>query len=66
MFIGFHVLEEDPLWKPSTQEELADYGDTFDKENIAKKYVDMVNKRKGKISTRTIMDGEKTAGSKRQ
>lgn len=46
-FKGFEALDEDPFWVPWTEEELEDLGETADKENVAKKYVDAVRKRKG-------------------
>ena len=64
VFVGFHVLEEDPLWKPTTNEELENYGDIADKENIAKRYVDMVRKRKGIIKDREMVEGEKDKSRK--
>ena len=63
VFIGFHVLDQDPMWKPTTQEELEDFGDKADKENMALKYVDLVRKRKGLINEREIADGEKSKGN---
>jgi hypothetical protein len=36
----------DPFWVPTTEEELEDLGEKGDRENIAKKYMDKVRKRK--------------------
>ena len=46
-FEGFEALDEDPFWVPWTEEELEDLGETADRENVAKKYVDAVRRRKG-------------------
>jgi ribosome assembly protein 1 len=46
-FEGFEALDEDPFWVPWTEEELEDLGETADRENVAKRYVDKVRKRKG-------------------
>ena len=47
LWAGFELLDQDPFWIPTTQEELEDLGDTADKENIAKKLMESVRKRKG-------------------
>lgn len=48
VFSGFEMLDEDPFWVPTTEEELEDLGEKADKENLAKKYMDTVRKRKVK------------------
>lgn len=47
VFQGYEMLDVDPFWVPFTEEELEDLGELADKENVAKKYVDGVRKRKG-------------------
>ena len=48
VFSGFEVLDDvDPNWVPKTEEELEDLGEFGDRENVAKRYVDGVRKRKG-------------------
>lgn len=47
VFSGFEMLDEDPFWVPTTEEELEDLGEKADKENLARKYMDTVRKRKG-------------------
>lgn len=48
IFAGYEmILDEDPFWVPFTEEELEDLGETADKENVAKKYMNLVRKRKG-------------------
>lgn len=36
----------DPFWVPTTQEELEDLGEKGERENVAKKYMDAVRRRK--------------------
>src|SRR5436305_8288173 len=61
-FTGFDVLDDvDPFWVPKTEEELEDLGEWGDRENVAKKYVDGVRKRKGLLvkGSRGGRDAEK-------
>ena len=47
-FTGFEMLDDvDPFWVPSTEEELEDLGVHGERENVAKRYVDSVRRRKG-------------------
>lgn len=46
------MLDEDPFWVPTTEEELEDLGEKADKENLARKYMDTVRKRK--VITETL------------
>jgi ribosome assembly protein 1 len=47
VFQGFEMLDEDPFWVPFTEEELEDLGELADKENVAKRYMESVRRRKG-------------------
>lgn len=48
VFTGFEILDDvDPNWVPKTEEELEDLGEFGDRENVAKRYVDGVRRRKG-------------------
>ncbi|KAL2135449.1 hypothetical protein VTI74DRAFT_8435 [Chaetomium olivicolor] len=47
IFAGFEVLDEDPFWVPFTEDDLEDLGEYGDRENVAKRYMDGVRKRKG-------------------
>ncbi|KAJ3417616.1 Cytoplasmic GTPase/eEF2-like protein (ribosomal biogenesis) [Chytridiales sp. JEL 0842] len=49
IFSGFEVLDLDPFWVPTTEEELDLLGEKGDRENIAKKYMDKVRKRKARL-----------------
>ncbi|RMD41976.1 hypothetical protein DV735_g3167, partial [Chaetothyriales sp. CBS 134920] len=47
-FAGFDILDHlDPLWVPKTEEELEDLGVYGERDNVAKRYVDAVRRRKG-------------------
>lgn len=56
IFAGWQVLDEDPFWIPSTEEELEELGDKADKENKAKKYMHSVRLRKGMFVERKIVE----------
>jgi ribosome assembly protein 1 len=49
IFQGFEMLDEDPFWVPFTEEDLEDLGELADRENVAKRYMDGVRRRKGLI-----------------
>ncbi|KAH8425214.1 GTPase RIA1 [Aspergillus melleus] len=60
IFAGFEALDEDPFWVPATEEELEDLGELADRENVAKRYMDAVRRRKGLvIQGRKLIDAEK-------
>ncbi|GKZ23325.1 cytoplasmic GTPase/eEF2-like protein (ribosomal bioproteinsis) [Aspergillus brasiliensis] len=60
IFAGFEALDEDPFWVPATEEELEDLGELADRENVAKRYMDNVRRRKGLVVTgRKLIDAEK-------
>ncbi|KAJ9629565.1 Cytoplasmic GTPase/eEF2-like protein (ribosomal biogenesis) [Taxawa tesnikishii (nom. ined.)] len=66
VFEGFEMLDEDPFWVPTTEEELEDLGEKGDKENVAKRYVDRVRERKGLFVKRKVVEhGEKQKTLKR-
>ncbi|WFC94927.1 Cytoplasmic GTPase/eEF2-like protein (ribosomal biogenesis) [Malassezia brasiliensis] len=56
LFAGFQLFDLDPFWVPTTEEELEDLGEKGDRENVAKRYMDMVRKRKGLQTTRRIVE----------
>lgn len=48
VFTGFDLVDDvDPNWVPKTEVELEDLGEYGDRENVAKRYVDGVRRRKG-------------------
>lgn len=47
VFLIQKVVDIDPYWVPSTEEEYLHFGDKADSQNRAKLYMDSVRKRKG-------------------
>ncbi|KAK5997577.1 Ribosome assembly protein 1 [Cladobotryum mycophilum] len=47
IFAGYEILDEDPFWVPFTEDDLEDLGELADKENVAKRYMDGVRRKKG-------------------
>ncbi|KAF2189047.1 putative ribosome biogenesis protein Ria1 [Zopfia rhizophila CBS 207.26] len=65
-FTGFEMLDEDPFWVPFTEVELEDLGELADRENVAKRYMDGVRKRKGLLVKQMLVrDAEKQKTLKR-
>ncbi|KAJ3105210.1 Cytoplasmic GTPase/eEF2-like protein (ribosomal biogenesis) [Phlyctochytrium planicorne] len=56
IFHGFELLDQDPFWVPTTAEEIEDLGDKADRENVAKKYMDGVRKRKGMFVEKKLVE----------
>ncbi|KAG0371931.1 Cytoplasmic GTPase/eEF2-like protein (ribosomal biogenesis) [Mortierella sp. AD032] len=56
IFSHFEVLDVDPFWVPNTVEELEDLGEKADRENVAKRYMDVVRKRKGLFVEQKIVE----------
>jgi ribosome assembly protein 1 len=52
----FEMLDQDPFWVPTTEEELEDLGEKADRINIAKSYMDAVRERKGMFVDRKIVE----------
>ena len=49
------MLDQDPFWVPTTEEELEDLGEKADRENVAKVYMDLVRERKGMFVDKKIV-----------
>lgn len=47
VFSGFESIDEDPFWVPTTEEELKELGEFADRENVARRYMNSIRKRKG-------------------
>ncbi|KAL5520012.1 hypothetical protein ACEPAG_1672 [Sanghuangporus baumii] len=56
VFSGYEMLDQDPFWVPTTEEELEDLGEKADRENVAKMYMDRVRERKGLFVDRKIVE----------
>jgi ribosome assembly protein 1 len=50
------MLDLDPFWVPTTEEELEDLGEKSDRANVAKVYMDGVRGRKGLFVDRKIVE----------
>lgn len=55
IFSGYELLDQDPFWIPTTEDELEDLGEKADRDNIAKGYMDSVRARKGMFVDRKIV-----------
>lgn len=47
VFDGFDMLDFDPFWVPQTEEELEELGEFAERENIARRYMNKIRRRKG-------------------
>ncbi|XP_055544597.1 elongation factor-like GTPase 1 [Wyeomyia smithii] len=60
VFSHWEVVDIDPHWVPSTEEEYEQYGDKADFTNIAKVYMDSIRERKGlPVERKTVEHAEK-------
>jgi ribosome assembly protein 1 len=60
LFSHWEVLDTDPFWIPTTEEEYRHYGDKADAENIARRYMNQVRKRKGlAVEEKVVVHAEK-------
>jgi ribosome assembly protein 1 len=64
-FTGFEMLDEDPFWVPFTEDQLEDLGELADRENVARRYVDRVRRRKGLRVMERKVEAEKQKTLKR-
>lgn len=55
LFHGFRLLDQDPFWVPSTEEELEDFGEIAEKANVALRYLIGVRERKGLFVEKKIV-----------
>jgi len=53
VFRGWRVFEQDPFWVPTTEEELEDLGEKADRENVARRYMVAVRRRKVGVAVPT-------------
>ncbi|GME87481.1 unnamed protein product [Ambrosiozyma monospora] len=60
VFSGFEIIDEDPFWVPTTEEELEALGEFAERENIARKYMNTIRKKKGLfVDEKVIKNAEK-------
>uniref|UniRef100_A0A6G1SAJ1 Elongation factor-like 1 n=1 Tax=Aceria tosichella TaxID=561515 RepID=A0A6G1SAJ1_9ACAR len=66
IFSHYEIIDVDPFWTPSTEEEYALYGEKADTENRARKYMNLVRRRKGlAVQEKIVEHGEKQRTIKR-
>ncbi|KAH3667748.1 hypothetical protein WICMUC_005280 [Wickerhamomyces mucosus] len=66
VFSGFEAIDEDPFWVPTTEEELEKLGEWAERENIARKYMNSIRKRKGLfVNEKVVQNAEKQRTLKR-
>eukprot|EP01147_Barroeca_monosierra_P005506 gene5507-167_t len=56
LFSHWEVINEDPFWVPTTEEEKLHFGEKGDAPNMARKYMDDTRKRKGLYVERKIVE----------
>ncbi|XP_022334366.2 elongation factor-like GTPase 1 [Crassostrea virginica] len=60
MFSHWEVIDVDPFWVPTTEEEYTHFGEKADSENRARQYMNQVRKRKGlKVDEKIVEHAEK-------
>lgn len=60
VFSGFEAIDEDPFWVPTTEEELKELGEVADRENVARRYMNSIRKRKGLfVDEKVVQSAEK-------
>lgn len=60
MIINLQVMDTDPFWVPTTEEEYLHYGEKADSENLPRKFMNSVRKRKGlSVQEKIIKHAEK-------
>lgn len=66
IFSHYEIIDVDPFWTPSTEEEYALFGEKADTENRARKYMNLVRRRKGlAVQEKIVEHGEKQRTIKR-
>ncbi|CAI8045879.1 Elongation factor-like GTPase 1 [Geodia barretti] len=66
-FSHWEVIPNDPFWVPSSEEELLHFGEKADSENLARRYMNAVRKRKGlAVDEKLVEHGEKQRTLKRK
>lgn len=55
-FSHWQILDEDPFSKPTTEDEIEEWGESFDTKNRAKQIIDSIRKRKGMQTDEKIVE----------
>lgn len=59
-FAGFKMLDIDPFWVPNTELELEELGEFAERENVARKYMNNIRRRKGLfVDEKVVKNAEK-------
>ena len=56
------VIDVDPYWVPTTAEEYLHYGEKADSENVARRHMNAVRRRKGLVTSEKLVE----SGSKQR
>lgn len=60
IFKGYEPIDLDPFWVPTTEEELEELGEFAERENIARKHMNDIRRRKGLfVDDKVVKDGQK-------
>lgn len=60
VFNGYEPIDLDPFWVPTTEEELEELGEFAERENIARKHMNDIRRRKGLfVDDKVVKDGQK-------
>lgn len=60
VFDGYDMLDIDPFWVPHTEEELEELGEFAERENVARRYMNNIRRRKGLfVDEKVIKNAEK-------
>ncbi|QWU90212.1 hypothetical protein CA3LBN_004573 [Candidozyma haemuli] len=60
VFDGFDMLDIDPFWVPHTEEELEELGTFAERENVARRYMNNIRRRKGLfVDEKVVQNAEK-------
>ncbi|KAL6948556.1 hypothetical protein ACO0QE_001024 [Hanseniaspora vineae] len=66
VFSGFEPIDLDPFWVPTTEEELEELGEFAERENIARRHMNTIRKRKGLlVDEKVVENAEKQRTLKR-
>ncbi|EMG45652.1 hypothetical protein G210_4152 [Candida maltosa Xu316] len=66
VFDGYDMLDIDPFWVPHTEEELEELGEFAERENVARRYMNTIRRRKGLfVDEKVVKNAEKQRTLKR-
>lgn len=66
VFDGFDMLDIDPFWVPHTEEELEELGVFAERENVARRYMNTIRRRKGLfVNEKVVQNAEKQRNLKK-